>query len=54
MHEVLNIYENKNKLHSLIGIYEMNLLSLVSLLLDNNYHKQMKVLQYHEIFRFTN
>ena len=31
MYEVLNIDENKNKLHSLVGIDERNLLSLVSL-----------------------
>jgi hypothetical protein len=30
MHGVLNIDENKNQLHSLVGIDEMNLLSLVS------------------------
>ena len=30
MHEVLNIDKNKNKLHSLVGIDETNLLSLVS------------------------
>jgi len=30
MHEVLNINENKNELHSLVEIYETDLLSLVS------------------------
>jgi len=54
MHGVLNIDENKNQLHSLVGIYETNLLSLVSPWLDNNYHKQKKVLQCREIFRFRN
>ena len=48
MHGVLNIDKNKN--YSLIEIDETNLLSLVSPWLDNNYHKQMKVLQCHEIF----
>jgi len=37
MHGVLNIDENKNKLHSLVKIDETNLLSLVSLWLDNNF-----------------
>jgi len=31
MHEVLNINKNKNYLHSLVKIYETNLLSLVNL-----------------------
>ena len=35
MHRVLNIDENKNYLHSLVEIYETNLVSLVNRL-DNN------------------
>jgi len=31
MYRVLNIDKNKNELHNLVGIYETNLLSLVSL-----------------------
>ena len=31
MYEVLNINKNKNKLHSLVGLNEINLLSLVNL-----------------------
>jgi len=37
-------------MHSLVEIYETHFLSLVSPWLDNNYHKQTKVLQYREIF----
>ena len=54
MHRILNIDENKNQLHSLVEMYELNLLSLISPWFDNNYHKQTKVLQCHEIFSFTN
>jgi len=45
MHEALNIDENKNQLHSVTVKHETNLLTLVSLWLDNIYHKQTKVLQ---------
>ena len=45
MHEALNVDENKNESHSLIVNRETNLLILVSLWLDNIYHKQTKVLQ---------
>jgi hypothetical protein len=44
MHGVLNIDENKNELYSLVKIYETNLLSLVSLCLDNICHIQTKEL----------
>ena len=37
----------------MVGIDETNLLSLVSPWLDNNYHKQTKMLQCREIFPFT-
>ena len=42
VHGVLNIDENKNKLYSLVEIYETNLLSLVSLWLDNICYIQTK------------
>jgi hypothetical protein len=45
MHKALNIDENKNYSHSLTVNRETNLLTLVSLWLDNIYHKQTKVLQ---------
>jgi len=45
MHGALNIDENKNYLHSLQVNYEMNLLSLNSLWLDNNYQIKIKVLK---------
>ena len=54
MHGILNIDENKNYFHSLVEIYKMNLLSLVRLQLDNNYHKQTKVLQCCKIFYIIN
>ena len=54
MHKVLNIDENKNYLHSLVKIYEINILSLLSLWLDNNYYKQIKILQYRKIFTSEN
>jgi len=38
----------------MVGIYETNLLSLVSLRLNNNYHRQTKMVQCREIFRFEN
>jgi hypothetical protein len=37
IYRILNMDENKNQLYNLIEIYETNLLSLVSLWLDNNY-----------------
>jgi len=43
MHGTLNKDKN-NQLYSLLVIYEMNLLSLVNLLLDNNYQIKIKVL----------
>ena len=36
-------------MHSLVEIDETNLLNLVSLWSDNNYHKQTKVLQCHQL-----
>ena len=45
MYEVLNIDEIKNYLHSLVELYETNLLSLISQCLDNNSQIQMKLLQ---------
>ena len=42
---VLNIDENKNVMYSFTVICETNLLSLVSLWLDNNYQIQLKMLQ---------
>ena len=44
MYKVLNLNKNKNELHSLIKIYEMYFLNLVNLWLNNNYHKQTKIL----------
>ena len=40
MHGVLNIDETKNYLHSLVVLYETNVLSLISQRLDNYYQIQ--------------
>ena len=42
MYGVLNIDKNKNELYNLPVIYDTNLLSLVTLWLDNNCQIQMK------------
>jgi hypothetical protein len=42
MHEVLNIDEIKNQLHSLVVLCETNLLSLISQCLDKNSQIQTK------------
>ena len=45
MHKALNVVFKNNQLHSLAVNDEMNLLSLISLLLDTNYQIKIKLLQ---------
>jgi hypothetical protein len=45
MHEVLNVDEIKNKLHSFIVLCETNILSLINQCWDNYYQIKIKLLQ---------